>query len=202
MSCGVRIGGLLACWPDVRFGEGPEKFGVALPEGEFSQVALIAAIGNCHPDYGDLGGGCALRVSGELVCWADPRHGREGEVFEAPSGRFVDVRSMSAGSTDGGWCAVRVDGGVVCWGKGHQGHEVLAASGYVRMVDGYRALDAAGRPGCLGSSRECREHDWGTTLTPPALPTSRQPKHSAEHRHRQQPDELSDPCRRYTPKCA
>ena len=141
MSCGVRVGGSLSCWPDYRFGEGDGKFGVPVPEGEFTQVAL-----RVYGDEHDLGGGCALRASGELVCWADPGVERdEGVVVGAPSGRFVDVRGMALS-----WCAVRIDGGVVCWGDGFRGHEVLADAGYVRLTAEHCALDTEGRVRCWG----------------------------------------------------
>ena len=137
MSCGVRVDGSLACWPDLRFGEGAGKFGVPLPDGEFTQVVLTWG------DSSDLGGGCALRVSGELTCWSDPQYRRDGVASDAPSGRFADIRAMFDR-----YCAVRLDGGVVCWGQGFEGHEVLADSGYVRMTDQVCALDVTGGVGC------------------------------------------------------
>ncbi|WP_420627085.1 hypothetical protein [Candidatus Poriferisodalis sp.] len=114
MSCGVRVGGELVCWGDVRGG---------LPEGEFSRVVLFGG------GYRVDASGCALRTDGSVECWAGP--GWEHSAPAVPGGVFVDV---SAGQ--GRWCAVDTGGGVVCWGAGFDGHEVLAGSGFVRVLAG------------------------------------------------------------------
>ena len=55
---------------------------------------------------------CALRASGEVVCWGNNAAGQT----DAPDGAF---RSVSAGSTHS--CALRESGEVVCWGDNERG---------------------------------------------------------------------------------
>lgn len=136
MSCGIRVGGELACWGQVE-GE--------LPQGWFSQVELSSGV----PAF--EGTGCVLSVSGAVECWVSPDW-TSGGPWLAPDGVFTDIAAAA-----GRWCAVGVDGAVVCWGEGLDGHDVLAESGFVE-VSAHRvgwsdeflvcALDAAGAVAC------------------------------------------------------
>lgn len=97
VACGIRVDETLTCWGDVS-----EEW--APPDGQFGSVDVGATYA------------CALRASGEAVCWGpDPVVGPEW-VHEAgrwspPEGVFVDVAL-----NDDFACGVRSDGEVHCWG--------------------------------------------------------------------------------------
>ena len=67
---------------------------------------------------------CALRESGEAVCWGDNEHGQSSP----PSGRFI---SISAGGRYG--CALRENGSAACWGYNENG-ETAAKGGYFTSI--------------------------------------------------------------------
>ena len=101
--CAVRESGEMECWqsePRIQDGTTDYVGHVYLPladspPGAYSTVS--AADGHT----------CAIRESGEIVCWAgfDPR------LTNAPPGRF---RSVSTGVMFN--CAVRESGEIECWG--------------------------------------------------------------------------------------
>ncbi|MBN2362195.1 MAG: hypothetical protein JXR83_22275, partial [Deltaproteobacteria bacterium] len=95
---------------------------------ELDQVAAIAA-GNAHT--------CALRESGEVLCWGSNLRGALGNGQQSEV-RYNPVVVCRSGSTDGGdcaplsgtaaiaagdqhSCALRDDGSMQCWGKGDEG---------------------------------------------------------------------------------
>ena len=97
VACGIRVDETLACW-----GDASEVW--APPVGRFGSVDVGATYA------------CALRVSGEAVCWGpDPVVGPEW-VHEAgrwspPEGVFVDMAL-----NDDFACGVLAGGEVHCWG--------------------------------------------------------------------------------------
>lgn len=121
-TCAVRESGEIACWGDAPQGErlsscifydyrgvhcdfsgSVDPFGLLdAPEGRFRSVSA----GPYHT--------CAVRESGEIVCWgvvpADDWPVDYGQM-DAPAGRF---RSVSVNAYHS--CAVRESGGIVCWG--------------------------------------------------------------------------------------
>ena len=91
---------------------------------------------------------CAVRESGELVCWG--WEGLSAAVVDAPAGRF---RSVSAGTAHS--CAVRESGGIVCWGYNPYG-QIDAPAGSFRSVSvGYShscAVRESGEIACWGAA--------------------------------------------------
>jgi alpha-tubulin suppressor-like RCC1 family protein len=67
---------------------------------------------------------CAIRVSGEVVCWGSNRHGQSAP----PKGRFVEI---SAG--DDHACALDFSAEAICWGANTVG-ETVAPPGPFRSI--------------------------------------------------------------------
>ena len=93
-TCGVRIGGKVACWGDDSLGQATP------PGGTFQQVSA----GGNHT--------CGVRTDGEVACWGWDNSGRA----TPPGGTFQQV-SASGSHT----CGVRTDGEVACWGSNING---------------------------------------------------------------------------------
>lgn len=83
--------------------------GLAVPTGVF----LVAA--------GDQGHACAIRTSGEIVCWGDNEYGQ----IDAPTGRF---KLVSVGRYHS--CAIRNTGEAACWGANHLGQSAAPAGSF------------------------------------------------------------------------
>jgi hypothetical protein len=82
-TCALRIDGAIACWGD----------GAAFPMVEDAFISL--------------GDGCAVRDTGELLCFEQA----DGPASTIPDGPFT---AMSGGAGHG--CAIRATGALDCWG--------------------------------------------------------------------------------------
>jgi alpha-tubulin suppressor-like RCC1 family protein len=76
---------------------------------------------------------CAIRESGEVVCWGDGGGGRLGSGVAGDSAIPAAVSGLndavSIGAGDDHTCAVRATGQVVCWGDGTSGQLGNGVSG-------------------------------------------------------------------------
>jgi DNA-binding CsgD family transcriptional regulator len=149
--------GLLPCVLDFRYEGGDNDYGqLAAPPGKYRSVA----VGSKHT--------CALRESGEVVCWGGNRFGETS----APPGKF---RLLEGG--DHYACATRELGEVACWGHGLSFWRVLAApdldepahamdppSGKFRSLslgpDDACGIRESGEVACWG------RNDWGQSDAP------------------------------------
>jgi len=104
--------------------------GGAVPDaGECPGCALICVDGACVDGISDLRAGfghtCALRASGNVVCWGDNREGELGDGTMTPrtTPTIVPVADIASIDTSGRpWsCAVERAGGVLCWGSNDRG---------------------------------------------------------------------------------
>ena len=103
------------------------------------------------------GHGCALRVSGGIVCWGENDVGQ----LDAPAGTF---RAVSAGLFH--TCALRESGEAVCWGANGAGQSDAPAGRFRAIAAGGRhacALDESGGIACWGSN------GFGQTDAPPGV---------------------------------
>lgn len=122
-SCALRSGGTVACFG--RNDRGQVGNGAAGSE----PVASPAAVAGLTDAVSITAGGshsCAIRESGQAVCWGRNSSGQLGssEVETGPGARTAapvdvtglgDAREISAGEDH--TCAIRQSGEVVCWGS-------------------------------------------------------------------------------------
>ena len=97
------------------------------------------------------GTACAIRESGEAVCWGNNDYGQA----DAPSGRFAAVSVGDAHA-----CGLRESGEVVCWGDNNLYSQTDAPEGR------FRALSAGSYHSC--AIRESGELACWGALTPAA----------------------------------
>ena len=134
-TCGVRVGGELACWNPggVPLSGDLIEALASPPEGRFVDVVA-------HEIFG-----CAVRADGEIVCW-----GNESGCLNRPELDYVcggwahdplpagPFTQIDAGPAVWGWigqvCGVRPDGRVVCWNDG-SGNLARLPSGRFTSVD-------------------------------------------------------------------
>ncbi|WP_419946788.1 RCC1 domain-containing protein [Candidatus Poriferisodalis sp.] len=114
-TCGVRVDASLACWESWDEGHLPgESRSHDVPQGRFVDVFAP--------------GPCAVRESGELVCWRDDGFGNitVSNRTRIPSERQHRERYVEATGTHftGPYCGLRGDGRVDCW---YQHGEYMAA---------------------------------------------------------------------------
>jgi alpha-tubulin suppressor-like RCC1 family protein len=99
-------------------------------------------------------GACALRGTGELVCWGPGRVGGLGARRDGGSALSVavvdqagvplrDVVQFSIAPLVGQACAVRADGSVLCWGSNERGEASPSASGVLAVATPVRAGSSA-----------------------------------------------------------
>jgi alpha-tubulin suppressor-like RCC1 family protein/chitodextrinase len=121
-SCAIVGGGSVVCWGSNsldQLGDGNEWFEESNATVPVPVVGLSDAIGLAAGDYHT----CALRQTGEVVCWGYASAGQLGNGSTTPL--FVpqpltvpgleDAVGIAAGSAH--TCALRATGGVVCWGS-------------------------------------------------------------------------------------
>lgn len=127
-TCALRVTGGVACWgydPDGRLGRGdPDTYPGTRDNRRPSSVV------NLH-DAIDVDAGeshtCAVRSTGNVVCWGNNDHGQLGigptDGSDQASPQEVravdDATQVSAGYAH--TCALRSGGTVVCWGKNYLG---------------------------------------------------------------------------------
>lgn len=141
-TCGIRLEGTVQCWGRlsgltwwgaVHSGPSPgEASGAQPPSGNFESVQVGGTFA------------CALRPSGEAVCWGDDDIGRPSP----PQGAFAE---LAAG--DRHVCGLRPGGTVTCWGDGSLG-QIAAPDGTftaIRAGDAHTCgLKASGEVACWG----------------------------------------------------
>ena len=93
---------------------------------------------------------CALRESGEIVCWGDNEYGQSSP----PVGRFISI-------SGGGWygCALRENGSAACWGYNKNGQTAAKGGRFTSIyADGRHAcaLRESGEIVCWGDNEHGR----------------------------------------------
>lgn len=167
-SCALRETGEVLCWgldQDGQLGDGnfldAEPYGVATAvavPGVDDAIALAAGSGHT----------CALRPSGEVLCWGSGYYGQLGNgnfynTTEPPGlGTPVPVENLDdAVAIAAGYnhnCAIRAGGQVVCWGQGAYGQ--LGNGGLTNSavpVSAFGIADAVGIAAGLGHTCAVRE---------------------------------------------
>lgn len=163
-GCGVRIDGSLVCWGGGHYGQ------LDVPGGEFTEVVtgprlcalsvagglacwgdpynkglLYAPLGVFQSVSSRSGYACAVRDSGELVCWgANPPVG-DGP----PGGEFTEVSVAGAGM-----CALTVGGDAACWGTGRPELDTVRAGPFTQISASSGvvcALRTSGETKCWGN---------------------------------------------------
>lgn len=132
-SCALRASGQAVCWGDNRVGQlgdgtTAERHGPVDVEG-LSNAELIAAGG----DQLNRGVSCAVRTTGQVVCWGNNDLGQLGDGVTHPTcdGALdcslvpVDVTGLDdAVALTVGWghvCAIQSPGTARCWGRNFEG---------------------------------------------------------------------------------
>ncbi|MXY36396.1 MAG: hypothetical protein F4Y54_06440 [Dehalococcoidia bacterium] len=120
---------------DGRYRYGNLTLSLPMPEPD---RALLVAVGAEHS--------CALRASGEIVCWGDNARGQT----DAPRGRY---RSLSAGE----WhtCGLTYASRVVCWGDNFSGQTDAPRGRFRSLSSGLAHTCAVARQGgvvCWGAN--------------------------------------------------
>ena len=118
-TCAVRSSGAIACWGDRGYGRLGDGGGTAGNEASPVVVAGISDAAQVSAGYHHT---CAVRATGDVLCWGDRGHGRLGdgggvagnEETPVPLTGLSDVVQVSAGY----WttCAGTGSGAVHCWG--------------------------------------------------------------------------------------
>ena len=126
-SCAIHENGELVCWR-----EGFLDDGAPQPAGRFTAVSVGRAhLKRAHlyatPDTGSLTGGtaCAIRESGEAVCWGNNDYGQA----DAPSGRFTAVSVGGAHA-----CGLQESDELECWGDNNFYSQTDAPEGRFRAL--------------------------------------------------------------------
>jgi hypothetical protein len=112
-GCAARKTGEVACWGDNdegQLGSGARRL------GRIHRPAVVPGISDAVEVAAGSSHSCALRRSGEVVCWGAP-------LLGGPNGRPVsglrDAIHIAAGENFS--CATRASGEVVCWGTSSRG---------------------------------------------------------------------------------
>lgn len=122
-TCAVRATGQVVCWGDRgngRLGDGGSVAGNEVTPVTVSGIddAVQVSSGSAHT--------CAVRASGQVMCWGDRGNGRIGnggsvagdELSPVAVTGIDDAVQVSAGFAH--TCVSRASGGVACWGdRGH-----------------------------------------------------------------------------------
>jgi alpha-tubulin suppressor-like RCC1 family protein len=161
-SCALRTTGEVVCWGFNSDGQLGSGAGTPSPSSAPVSVADVhnavgIAVGGFH--------GCALRATGEVVCWGGISGQKSTNAFTpiAIAG-LTNATSIAAGENH--TCALRAGGGVVCWGNGADGRlgagsladadtpvSVLGLTDAVSIAAGYEhscAIRAGGEIVCWG----------------------------------------------------
>jgi Putative Ig domain/Regulator of chromosome condensation (RCC1) repeat len=165
-TCAIRVDGDLVCWGDDSAGQLDEVPGEVHLHLRFHDHRFL--FWDDSDDFISVGAGgthtCAIRDSGDLVCWGDDSAGQLGEV---PEGEF---RSVSAGGTH--TCAIRTDATLACWGDDSAGQLDEVPGGEFGSVSagGAHSCAAGGDTGfaCWGSNASGQVQPWILTTPLPS----------------------------------
>lgn len=121
-SCARQKNGRVACWGNNDVGQLGN--GVASPTPNPSPI-LVASLTDAVSLGAGLQHACAVRQTGEVVCWGEGDWGQLGSGRDAGSPMIVTVASLKdAHAVWGGafrTCAVRTSGKAQCWGTNNYG---------------------------------------------------------------------------------
>jgi alpha-tubulin suppressor-like RCC1 family protein len=153
-TCVVREDHTVACWGDDIFGQ--------LGDGNTNTRSAAPVDVKDLTDAKAIAAGaafsCAIRETGEAVCWGDNLAGQLGNGTKTPSAVPVPVSDLtgvvaiSCGEAHA--CAVTTDGKAWCWGDGFNGQLGTGAPGestkpvQVSSLDDVVAISAATRTTC------------------------------------------------------
>jgi alpha-tubulin suppressor-like RCC1 family protein len=186
LSCALTRSSALLCWGDDRQGQVGARGAAAVPaalaatEPPAVDRAVAVSAGEAHT--------CALRPSGEALCWGAGQNGRLGEgrtedraapvVVRLPAG-LVEVRAGGAHS-----CGRTVDRTVWCWGRGDVGQlgtgelgdrpqpvpvRGLTVADQVALGAAHACAISRGRVLCWGAGDRGQNGQMGTALEPAVL---------------------------------
>ncbi len=122
-ACAVVHEGRIACWGDNTHGQ----LGSSEAAGEMRVDRPVWVDGVDDAVYADAGQfhACAVRRSGDVLCWGENAHGQLGDGTEVDRRRPVEVERVAdaVAVAAGDWhtCALRRDRRVICWGSGWLG---------------------------------------------------------------------------------
>jgi alpha-tubulin suppressor-like RCC1 family protein len=156
LTCALTRSSALLCWGDDRQGQLGVGSAATLPpaiagrEPPIVEDAIRISAGDAHS--------CALRASGEALCWGAGQNGRLGEgrtedraapvTVRLPAG-LLEVRAGGAHS-----CGRTIDRTVWCWGRGDAGQLGTGELGDRPQPVQVRALSAVDQL-AIGGSHSC-----------------------------------------------
>ena len=154
-ACAVRRSGRVVCWGD----NGTGQLGDGSPERRSSTAVAVSGLAGVEVVSAGGGHSCALKPSGQVLCWGDNRYGQlgDGSWVTSPVPVAVpgvsDAVAVSAGLRHS--CAVRgADGQVWCWGEnffgelGDNSHNSSSVPVRVAGVSGAVAVSAGEASTC------------------------------------------------------
>jgi len=122
-TCGLTTAGAVSCWGDGAYGAlangstGGRSL-VPLPCAQLAFGVTAVALGGHH--------GCALRNTGEVLCWGDDEQGQLGDGLNIPTstphppqGLVTTVAHVATGGSH--TCVVTTGGAAYCWGDNTSG---------------------------------------------------------------------------------
>ena len=137
-SCALGISGEVVCWGyDYNtLGRGvPATYSAAAP-GNVVDVSGTGNLTNVKALATSFGTSCALKNSGNVVCWGEGGSGELGNGATADSSKPVEVKGLNGSgllggisaislSARGAACGLKSNGEVWCWGYGYGSTPVL-----------------------------------------------------------------------------
>lgn len=116
VTCAVRASGQAECWGDNSYG----RLGDGTTTDRLAPTPVLGLSDAKSISVGGNGQVCAIRESGQAVCWGANYDGQLGDgtttdrLVPTPVSGLSDAKSISAGGDYP--CAIRKSGQAVCWG--------------------------------------------------------------------------------------
>ncbi len=126
-ACAIRASGQAVCWGADTIGQlGDGELGPGHLEGKSLTPLAVSGLTDATAISATSVNTCAIRASGESVCWGPGEYGELGDGAETQSyvpipvsglGDAVDISTGLGGSS----CAVHASGQAICWGRNEGG---------------------------------------------------------------------------------
>jgi alpha-tubulin suppressor-like RCC1 family protein len=116
-TCALKTNGDIACWGDNTYGQ----FGNGSTTSSNTPVVLSLAGGAIAVSAGSTRHVCAIKTSGDAVCWGDGTFGQLGNGATANSLVPVATNTVAGGLKEIATgslhtCAIKTNGDATCWG--------------------------------------------------------------------------------------